>query len=125
MLVLLKVFGVAIVGIGLMKVVLGAKADRLLDPTISKQTFEHPSVDSQVRFYGGAFALYGVLLWMCSNDMARYDSVFRAMMIVFLLAGAARLPGMLVRGKPSIAIMGLTGIELIGPPLLLWWQAAR
>ncbi len=120
---LLKVLGVVILGIGSMKVVLGAKADALLDPTIPDATVRHPSVDSQVRFYGGAFALYGVLLWLCSNDMTRYEPVFRAMMIVFFLAGVARLPGAARYGRPSIAIVGLTVIELVVPPLLLWWQS--
>ena len=120
---LLKALAVVIVGIGLLKVVLGAKADALLDPTIPSVATNHPSIDSQVRFYGGAFAIYGVLIWLCSNHMHRYELVFRAMMIVFFLAGAARLPGALRYGRPSIAIMGLTVIELVVPPLLLLWQS--
>ena len=122
MLGLLKVLAVVIVGISALKVSLGAKADALLDPSIPVDAVRHPSVDSQVRFYGGAFAIYGVLLWLCSNDMARYESVFRIMMIVFCAAGVARLPGMARLGKPSMAILGLTLIELTVPPLLLWWQ---
>ena len=74
MLTLLKVLGVVIVGIGAMKVTLGAKADALLDPSIPAAAVQHPSVDSQVRFYGGAFGIYGALLWICSNDMSRARS---------------------------------------------------
>jgi Domain of unknown function (DUF4345) len=125
MLVLLKVFAVSIVLIGAMKVTLGARADKLLDPSISQETVLHPSVDSQIRFYGGAFAIYGVLLWFCSNDMTRYADVFRAMMIVFFLAGAARIPSMMLRGRPSLVIIGLGVIELVVPPILLLWQRSR
>jgi hypothetical protein len=121
-LTLLKVFGVTIVAIGVLKVSLGAKADRLLDPSIPLQTVEHPSVDSQIRFYGGAFSVYGVLLWMCANDMTNYASVFKVLMIVFLLAGLARIPAAVLHGKPSAVIMALWAIEVVVPPLLLWWQ---
>jgi Domain of unknown function (DUF4345) len=122
MLMLLKIFSVTIVFISVLKVVLGAKADQLLDPTISTAAISHPSVDSQVRFYGGAFAIYGVLLWICSNDMVRYADVFRALMICFFAAGAARIPSWIIRGRPSWPIVGLFTIELAAPPLLLWWQ---
>jgi hypothetical protein len=123
MLTLLKVFSVTIVLIALLKVVLGAKADQLLDPTISDATVSHPSVDSQIHFYGGAFAVYGILLWMCANDMTRYGDVFKVMMIVFFLAGAARIPSAIQRGRPSLIIVGFGVIELVVPPLLLWWQS--
>jgi hypothetical protein len=122
MIVLLKIFSVVIVAIAGLKVVLGAKADQLLDPTISKETITHPSVDSQVRFYGCAFAVYGILLWMCSNDMTRYASVFKVLMLVFCAAGLSRVPALVRHGRPSLVLAGLGVIEVVVPPLLLWWQ---
>ena len=101
---------------------MGAKADRLLDPSIPLETVQHPSVDSQIRFYGGAFSVYGALLWMCANDMTNYVDVFKVLMIVFLLAGLARIPAAILYGKPSLVIMALWALEVVVPPLLLWWQ---
>jgi Domain of unknown function (DUF4345) len=123
-LVLLKVLSVVIVGIGVLKVVLGAHADRLLDPGIPESAANHPSIDSQVRFYGGAFSVYGVLLWMCSTDMTRYTDVFVVLMVVFFLAGCARIPSLILRGRPSLVIMGLFALEIVVPPILLWWHLA-
>jgi succinate-acetate transporter protein len=120
--ILLKILSVTILAIGALKVTLGAKADRLLDPSISLETVLHPSVDSQIRFYGAAFSVYGVLLWMCSNDMTKYADVFKVLMIVFFLAGVARILSALMRGKPSIMIMGLAALEIFVPPVLLLWQ---
>lgn len=125
MLALLRVFGVTIIAIGLLKVVLGARADQLLDASITDAAVAHPSADSQVRFYGGAFTFFGVVLWMCANDMARYEPVFQAAMVVFCAAGLARVLGAVVRGRPAVTIIGLGAIEVVIPPLLLWWQSAR
>jgi hypothetical protein len=66
----------------------------LLDPTISKETITHPSVDSQVHFYGCAFAVYGFLLWLCANNMTRYASVKKVPMSMFCAAGLARIPAL-------------------------------
>ncbi len=125
MLMVLKVLSVIIVSIGLLKVVLGTNGDRLLDPRIPKSTAEIPSIDSQVRFYGGAFTVFGVLLWICSNDMTRYSTIFTTLLVVFFFAGCARIPSMVLRGRPSVVILGLFAIEVIVPPLLLWWNSTR
>lgn len=122
MLIVMKILSVTILAIGALKVTLGAKAYRLLDPSISLETVLHPSVDSQTRFYGAAFSVYGVLLWMCSNDMKKYADFFKVLMIVFFLAGVARIPSALMRGKPSIMITGLAALEIFLPPVLLLWQ---
>ena len=98
-LIVLKILSVTILAIGALKVTLGAKADRLLDPSISLETVLHPSVDSQIRFYGAAFSVYGVLLWMCSNDMKKYADFFKVLMIVFFLAGVARIPSALIEAS--------------------------
>lgn len=124
-LTLLKVAGTAIVLIGLLHVLLGLRADRLLDNTVPETAIKHPSLDSQNRFYGAAFAVFGVLLWLCASDMTRYGPVFRTLMIVFFLAGAARFISAAVMGLPSRIVRILWLLEVGTPPLLLWWQAAR
>jgi hypothetical protein len=120
-----KVVGAVIVLIGCLHVALGLGADKLLDPSVPTDAVSHPSLDSQNRFYGAAFAIFGVLLWMCSTDMTRYADVFRALMIVFFIGGLTRIVSFVVRGRPSLQIIGLAALELAAPPLLLWWQASR
>ncbi len=125
MLTLLKILAVIIVVIGLVHAAIGLAADQLLDPSVPDDAVAHPSLDSQNRFYGAAFAIYGVLLWLCTTDMARYEAVFRALMIVFFLGGVTRVVSAALRGMPSLPIRGLAALELGVPPLLLWWQASR
>jgi Domain of unknown function (DUF4345) len=54
--------------------------------------------------------------------MTKYADVFKVLMIVFFLAGLARIPAAILRGKPSAIIMALWAIEVLVPPILLWWQ---
>jgi len=122
MLLLLKALGITIVLIGLLHASLGVRADRLLDGTVPDDAVAHASMDSQNRFYGSTFSVFGVLLWLCSTDMDRYEDVFRAILIVFFIGGLARIVSVAARGWPSRLIIGLTAIELLVPPLLLWWQ---
>ena len=125
MFTLLKVGGVVIVLIGTSHAVLGLGADRMLDPSVPDAAVRHASLDSQNRFYGTAFAVFGVLLWICATDLDRYGPVFVALLIVFFLGGVARLVSVALRGVPSVMIRVLTGLELAIPPLLLWWKATR
>ncbi len=124
MILLLKVVGVAIVLIGCLHAALGVGAEKILDPSVPSDALTHASLDSQNRFYGATFAIFGVLLWLCSTDMNRYSTVFRAMMIVFFAGGLVRILSVAVRGWPSRQIIGLAAVELVVPPLLLIWQAS-
>jgi hypothetical protein len=123
MLTFLKIGGAVIVLIGMLHAVLGPGADRMLDASVPDAAVGHASLDSQNRFYGTAFALYGVLLWLCSTDMTRYGPVFVALLIVFFVGGLMRLVSIARVGLPSMTIRILTGLELALPPLLLWWQS--
>jgi hypothetical protein len=125
MLTLLKIGGVVLVVIGGLHAVLGVRADRMLDPSVPDVAVAHPSLDSQNRFYGTAFALFGIVLWICSTDIDRYGPVFTALLVVFWFGGVMRLVSVWLQGRPSVIIRVLTGLELAIPPLLLWWQAAR
>jgi hypothetical protein len=123
MLTLLKIGGVVIMLIGALHAVFGLGADRMLDPSIPDAAVRHASLDSQNRFYGTAFALYGVLLWICSTDIDRYGPVFVALLIVFFVGGSMRIVSALLHGMPSVMIRVLTALELVLPPVLLWWKA--
>jgi hypothetical protein len=68
---LLKLMGVAIVGIAAIHVVLEPGADLMLGSGLSEHSRVDPSTDSQNRFYGAAFALYGLLLWLRSATTTR------------------------------------------------------
>jgi hypothetical protein len=102
---------------------LGLNADALLGATVSPTAASEPSLSSQNRFYGVAFALYGAVLYLCSKDLRTYAPFFKAAMWVFFLAGAARLVAWVQHGAPAALVIALLAVELLVPPVLLAWHA--
>ena len=117
----LKIIAPVFVLVGCLHLVMGAGADVLLGANIPRSVLHDPVLDSQNRFYAVAFTICGVLLWMCAQDIARYASVLRAVLIVFFLAGAARGVSIAVTGIPLPAGIGLMFTDLVGPVVLLVW----
>lgn len=109
--------------VGAVHLVLGLGADSLLGAKVSAEQLADPALDSQNRFYGVSFALYGVLLFVCSIDLARYATVLRCVLGVLFAAGLARFVSLAARGVPPGPILALFALELVAPPLMLWWLA--
>jgi hypothetical protein len=99
----------------------GRGADALLGANLSVQSMNDPGLDSQNRFYGVSFALYGVLLFVCAADLRKYATVLKCVLWMCFAAGVARLVSMAVVGTPPLPILALLASELLAPPLLLWW----
>lgn len=115
---LLRIFGAIIFGVSASHLFLGLRADALLGANISAAVVAEPTLDSQHRFYGAAFAIYGALLLLCAKDIRRYEPVLRVAMMVFFVGGLARLVSIAIVGLPAAPILGLTAIELLAPPFL-------
>jgi hypothetical protein len=103
--------------------VLGLNADALLGARIPVEVIADPALDSQNRFYGTAFALYGVLLWLCSLDVSKYATVLRCTLWVFFVAGVARLVSIYLHGLPPPLVLALMATEIAAPPIVLVWLA--
>ena len=117
----LRIMGGAIILVALTHIVLGPNADVLLGANISHSSLIDPTIDSQNRFYGAAFALYGVILIICSSEVAKYRSMLLWTMLVFFAAGLARLVSAMVVGWPPLIVVLLLVIELLVPPIVIWW----
>ena len=74
-----------------------------------------PTVDSQNRFYGTVFSLFGVLLILCSRNVLANKTILYSVFWVFFAGGVARLISISVVGYPPLLVNILTGIELILP----------
>ena len=108
----------AVAGIHL---VFGLGADQMLGAVLSPETISEPTLDSQNRFYGVAFALYAVVLYICATDLPRFRPILVAALVVFFLAGCARLVSWGIRGTPASLVIGLLAAEIVLPPLLYGW----
>jgi hypothetical protein len=119
----LKALAPLFVVVGLLHVVLGLNADIALGARLPAAAIVDPALDSQNRFYGVAFTLYGVLLWVCAADLRKYAVILRCVLWVFFAAGLARLVSIVTHGLPPPTIINLLATELIAPPVLVWLLA--
>jgi hypothetical protein len=119
----LRLLGAVAMLAGLLHLGLGPGADVMLGAHIPPQVVADPVLDSQNRFYGVSFIGYGALLLLCATDIRKYSAVLRIVGAFVFLGGLARVLVIYLRGLPSVPVLGLTIIELVGVPLLLGWHA--
>jgi len=116
----LRIIGVLFLLPCVLHLVFGLGADAMLGAQVPKAAANDPALDSQNRSYGVIFSLYGILLIVCSSDLAKYATVLRILLWAFFAAGIARLVSIAVVGTPPAAVVVLLITELVLPPLLLW-----
>jgi uncharacterized protein YjeT (DUF2065 family) len=84
----------------------------------------HIVLDSNLRFYGGVWLGLGlVLLWMLPR-LRTETKLFRAFSLMIFVGGIGRLIAMALVGWPPVPFIAFTALEIIGMPLLVWWQTA-
>ena len=119
--VFLKLVAPVFALVGGVHLALGVGADVLLGAKLSPEALSDATLNSQNRFYGIAFALYGVLFYLCATDLRKYATVLRCVIWVFFAAGVARLVSITTHGVPSVLVLTLLASELVMPPLLHLW----
>jgi hypothetical protein len=117
----LRFAALGFVTVSALHLALGLNADVLLGAKLPPETVRDPVLDSQNRFYGVAFAIYGILLAVGAADLRRHALMLYCCFWCFFAGGLARLVSMALHGKPSTAVMALTATELFLPPLLALW----
>jgi hypothetical protein len=120
---LLKLLAPVPIIVGLLHVTLGAGTEVLLGANVPADVLKDPVLDSQNRFYGAIFMAYGPLLFLCARDLHRHALLLRIVGGFVFLGGIARLASVALQGLPSVPVVGLIAIELVGMPLLLLWHA--
>lgn len=117
----LKVVAPVFVAVGALHLALGVGADVLLGAKLPAEALGDPALNSQNRFYGMAFGLYGVLFYLCATDLPKYATVLRCVLWAFFAAGLARLVSIATHGVPPPLVLALLASELALPPLLHLW----
>lgn len=100
---------------------LGLGADALLGAQVTAQAAAEPTLDSQNRFYGVTFALFGVVFHLAARDLPRFEPMLKGALCVFFLAGLSRLLSWATHGQPAQLVVALAAVELVVPPLLFLW----
>ena len=117
----LKIIASVPILVGVLHLVLGLNADVLLGAKLPASVIADPALDSQNRFYGVAFMLYGVLLFVGGSDLKRYLPVVRGALWIFFAAGMSRLLSVFFYGLPPPLVTTLLLFEVVGTPILLMW----
>lgn len=120
--VFLRFSGLVFLTVSALHVFMGLGADALLGANVSATSIVDPSLDSQNRFFGAAFALYGMLLIVTSTDFHRYYVVLQCTFGSLFIAGLARVLSLLLKGVPSDPILLLLFSELVIPPIVWFWM---
>jgi hypothetical protein len=107
--------------VGALHLALGAGAEVLLGAHPPAEALTDPALDSQNRFYGVSFTLYGALLFLCATNVLKYAAVLRCVIWVLFAAGLARIVSVVIHGVPPPLVIVLLASELLAPPFLAWW----
>lgn len=110
--------------VGVMHLVLGPNAEVLLGAKLSSASIVDPVLDSQNRFYGVSFALYGALFYLCAGDLHKYRQVLLLVLLFFFAGGLARIISIMAVGIPSPLVLMLLLTELLLPPIM-WFLLSR
>jgi len=81
-----------------------------------------PAPDSNLRSFWRNGAGFGLILLWVTPSIEKQGPVFRAIWICAFLGEIGRLISFLSSGTPSGMLMGFTIIEILGAPLLIFWQ---
>jgi predicted branched-subunit amino acid permease len=119
----LRTFVPVLLAVAAVHLVYGVSAEAMLGAKLPQETINEPSLNSQNRFYGVSYALYGVVLWLCAKDINRFEPIFKAAMWISLAAGASRLVAWALHGAPAPLVVILLATELVFPVVLLLWHA--
>lgn len=82
-----------------------------------------PLLDSNLRFFAGVWLGLGLtLLWLVPR-IDTQTAIFRILCGMIFLGGVGRLLSMVLIGLPPLPFIGFTLLEIVGAPLLVWWQS--
>jgi hypothetical protein len=113
---------------GALDLMLGLQAQGLIGAQLSPEGFRDPLLNSQIRYFGAIWFGFGVLLFVCLSDITKYSSLLRGLLCIVFLGGLGRVASLFQFGLPQSAqgaafVVAVTGIEIVGIPILLWWHS--
>lgn len=102
---------------GVMDAFIGTRAlEVLAGEEFLADTLVTAVTDSQIRFFGSAWAGYGAMLWWASNDVHARSTPLAILGGAMILGGFGRSLSMLLHRIVSPAFVVFIVVEILGPP---------
>jgi hypothetical protein len=113
---------------GALNVFMGLQAQGLIGAQLPVESFHDPLLNSQMRFYGAIWIGWGLLVYFCLQDVAKYSSLLKGAYLIVLVGGLGRIVSLVQFGLPetnsgAVFVVTVVVIEIVGVPLLLWWHS--
>jgi hypothetical protein len=83
-----------------------------------------PSIQNEYRFLSSFWFAFGVLIYTIVPGIERQTRRVRFLALFIFIGGLGRLWAVLAYGRPQGYYLAAMALELVGIPLLVWWQAA-
>jgi hypothetical protein len=80
-------------------------------------------LDSNLRFLSGVWLGVGLALLWTLPRIERQTALFRALWGMIFLGGVGRLISMAALATPPTPFIAFTVLEIVGAPLIVWWQS--
>jgi hypothetical protein len=80
-------------------------------------------LDSNMRFYSGVWFVLGIAVLSTIRNLEKHFPLYCILWGMIFAGGIGRLLSIFLVGFPPIPFIGLTLLELIGAPGLLYWHS--
>lgn len=80
------------------------------------------SEESEFRFFAAFWIAYGVAALWVAPRVDRETTAVRALALALFAGGLARGMAWIAAGPPHALFIALMGLELLIPPLAIWWH---
>lgn len=118
----MRVFQGVLVLVGLFMLVTGL-LDVIVGPALLPGgPSAEPTLDSHYRFFATLWLFLGVAVLSVVRRVREATGVLRYVCAAVFVGGLARIVSLVSVGTPHVLMVAFIGIELVLPPLLVWWQ---
>ncbi|MFZ5756889.1 MAG: DUF4345 domain-containing protein [Pseudomonadota bacterium] len=80
------------------------------------------ALDNNLRFYGGIWMALGLAAMWLAPHVSTQTALYRTLWGAIFLGGIGRVCSMIFAGTPPPEFIVYVVIELVLPPLAVWWQ---